>query len=433
MLRVHLTLLAVFLLAVQQVPGDEGKLAIVGATVHTCGPEGTIENCTVLINSGKIEKIGKGLKLPDGYRVLDARGKHLTPGLIDIHSHLGVYSNPPVEGSSDGNEMINPVTPHVRALDAFNFQDEAVEWARSGGVTTICSIPGSGNVIGGQGILLKLKKAPFEEMILKPYAALKMALELNPINVYGRRNQAPMTRMACYYLARDAFRKAQDYMEEQAEYEKKKAEYEEKLAAAETEVEKAALEEPQKPKRDLQKEALAAALRREVPVHIHNSRYDEIMSAVRLAEEFNLDMNLGHAEQAHKVGGELARRGIVSAVGPRMFYADAEDQEHYVNIPAALFKEGGKMTFTTDSPVVRPDYLIYNGQIAYRYGMPAEEVLKALTIAAAEAIHIEDRIGSLEAGKDADLVVWSGFPLDIMSVVERTYIDGVLEYRRGEQ
>ncbi|MGB8951662.1 MAG: amidohydrolase family protein [Candidatus Aminicenantales bacterium] len=371
---------------------------------------GIIEEGMILIENGKISQVGRSLSIPADAKVFIANV--VIPGLIDIHSHLGVYSTPLVEENADGNEATNPITPQVRALDSFNFDDPAIAAGRANGVTTIVSRPGSANIIGGTSVAVKLKNGSPNEMILKEICDLKMAIEGNPIGVYGNRNQMPATLMAVYYLAEKAFIEAQEYMEEWEKYEKKKGD-----------------KEASPPKRDLGKEALVLALKREIPVHMHCATASEIMSCIRLARRFNLKLSLGHAYWAHLLIDELEDcKDVHFNIGPPMFFSYYDDPLTFRNNPAILAEHGLKVSLQTDAIGGSQQNLRHLATLCVRYGMREADALKSITLTAAEGVGLDDRIGSIEKGKDADLVFLTGDPFDMMSEVDTVIIDGKIVY-----
>jgi len=378
--------------------------------------QGVIEDGMILIEGGKISKVGKNILIPKGARELPANV--VIPGLIDIHTHLGVYSVPMVEENSDGNEMTNPVTPQVRALDSFNFEDPAIKVGLAGGVTTIISRPGSGNVIGGTSVAVKLKNAPPEDMVLKEICDLKMAIEGNPVGAYQGKNQMPSSLMAVYFLARKAFIEAQEYIESWEKYEKDKKEGKEVAP----------------PRRDLGKEILAMALKGEIPVHIHCATASEIVSCIRLADEFNLKLSMGHCYWAYLIVDELAKRkDVYFNIGPPMFFNYFENPLKFKNNPAILANAGLKVSLQTDAVGGGQQNLLHLAALTVRYGMKEEDALKAITLYAAEAVDLADRIGSIEQGKDADLVLLDGEPFEFTASVEKVLIDGKIEYQRDNK
>ena len=388
-----------------------GDTLIVKAKKIYTVTRGVIEDGMILIENGKIAGIGKNIPVPRNAREIKANV--VIPGLIDIHSHLGVYSTPNVEENSDGNEMTNPVTPQVRALDSFNFEDPAIPVGRAGGVTTIVALPGSGNVIGGTGVAIKLKSGSPEDMVLKDVANLKMAIEGNPVGVYGQKKQMPMTLMGVYHLARKAFLEAQEYQTTWETYEKDKKDGKDVTP----------------PKRDLGKEVMVRALKREIPVHIHCATASEVLTCIRLADEFRFRLSLGHCYWAYLVVDELAKRkDVYFNVGPPMFFSYFDDTREFKNGPAILARAGLKVSLQTDALGGGQQNLRQLAALCVRYGMSEEDALKSVTIHEAEAAGLDDRVGSLEEGKDADLVLLDGEPFELLTNVEKVVIEGKVEY-----
>ncbi len=391
--------------------GAERALLIRAERVYTVA-HGILAPGEILVRDGKIAKVGTGLQAPAGSGVLQA--KVVIPGLVDMHTHLGVYSLPRVDENQDGNEMTDPITPQVRALDSFNFDDPALKVGLAGGVTTIVSRPGSANVIGGTSTAVKLKLSAPERMVLREVCDLKMAIEGNPVGVYGKKEQAPATLMSVYHLARKAFVEAQEYMKSWESYEK----------------ERAAGKSASPPKRDLGKEVLVRALRREIPVHIHCATASEIASSIRLADEFGLRISLGHAYWAHLMLKELAeRKDVHFNIGPPMFFHYYEDALIFRNTPALLARAGLSVSLQTDALGGNQQNLLHLAALCVRYGMKEEDALRAVTLAPAEAVDLGARVGSIEEGKDADLVLLNGDPFEFTTSVEAVLIDGQMEYR----
>ncbi|MBN1371107.1 MAG: amidohydrolase [Anaerolineaceae bacterium] len=400
-------------------------LAIINGTVMTI-THGTIEHGTVLIDGGKITAVGAGLTVPPGTQIIDAAGKVVMPGLIDAHCHTGLFGDGIGWEHADGNEMTDPITPHMRALDGIHPEDIAFPDLVEAGVTTIMTGPGSGNLIGGTWACIKTAPKPsIEEMILLEPAGMKMALGENPRRVYGSKSKMPSTRMGNAGELRSALVSAQNYRAKWQQYEKDLQAYQDKMKAGEKDT-----KEPTAPERNLKWEALARVLDRGMRVHIHAHRADDILTAVRIAEEFNLDLNIEHATEGYKIADILAQKGVPCTVGPILFSRSKYELRNLTpKNPGVLAKAGVKVAIQTDEmSAVR--YLSINAALAVREGMPEEEALKAITINSAEVIGVQDRVGSLEAGKDADVVVFSGHPFDYKTVSEVVIVNGEISYRR---
>jgi imidazolonepropionase-like amidohydrolase len=409
-------------------------IAIVNGDVVTV-TRGTIRKGSILIEDGRIVAVGRDVgPIPKAARIFDARGKVVTPGLIDAHCHTGIFADGVASMEADGNEMTDPVTPHLRAIDAIHPEDMAFKDLREAGVTTINTGPGSGNLIGGQFACLKTKKATtVEEMLVLAPSGMKMALGENPKRVYGGQKKPPSTRMGNAAELRTTLIAAQNYRDKLARYAEKKARYEDDLSQWEAKPEGAREQRPQPPEppeRNLKLESLIPVLAGKLRAMIHCHRADDILTAVRIAEEFGLRFSLEHATEGYKVAGLLADKRIPCVVGPIFFSrVKYELRELTPRNPGILSKAGVKVAIQTDElSAVR--YLILNAALAVQQGMDEGEALRAITINPAEIIGVADRVGSLEAGKDADLVIFSGHPLDYRSVPELVLIDGRVEYKR---
>jgi len=379
--------------------------------------KGTIEGGTVIIEDGKIKAVGRDLGVPAGAEVIDASGKWVTPGFIDAHSHIAVFGEPSVEATNDGNEMTDPITPHVRALDAVNPADPAIPDTLSAGVTAVWTGPGSGNVIGGTGVVIKLTGGTIDEMVVaSARGTMKMALGENPKRVYGTQKKFPMTRMGNAAALRDALVKAQNYVEKF-----RRAEEE----AARESKEKKTKVEPKYPERDLKMEALAKVLSREYRCRIHCHRADDILTAIRIAEEFNLDFCIEHATEGWKVADILAAKKVPCTVGPNDLTRVKMECENF-NLANAgiLAKKGVKIAIQVDG-FSNTRWLPVHAGMLVRFGLPEEEAIRAITINPAEILGVADRMGSLEPGKDADIAIFDGNPLCTLTRCEKVFINGV--------
>jgi len=401
-------------------------LAITNGKVLTI-TQGTFDPGTVLIDNGKIADVGPDVTIPPGAEVYDAAGKVVMPGLIDAHCHVAVFADGVGWEHADGNEMTDPITPHMRALDAVHPEDIAFKDLIAAGVTTVLTGPGSGNLIGGQGICLKtVPKPTVDEMILLEPAGMKMALGENPKRVYGDQKKTPSTRMGNAALLRAALIDAQNYLEKWRRHDEELSAYQAKAAAGDKKA-----EPPKPPDRDLKLEALGKVLRRELKARVHAHRADDMLTAIRIAEEFGLDLTLEHATEGYKIAPILAAKGIPVTAGPILFSrVKVELREMTPKNPGLMAQAGVKVAIQTDE-MSAVKYLAINAALAVREGMTEEAALRAVTINPAEIIGVADRVGSLEPGKDADVVVFSGHPFDYRTVAELVIVDGQVAHKRS--
>jgi imidazolonepropionase-like amidohydrolase len=402
-------------------------IAIINGRVMTI-TQGILEQGTILIEGGRIVALGEEVEIPEDAQIYDAAGKVVMPGMIDPHCHVGIFPDGYGWQSADGNEMTDPITPHLRALDAIHPEDQAFKELVAAGVTTVLTGPGSGNLIGGQWVCLKTApKASIEEMIVLEPAGMKMALGENPKRVYGDQKKTPSTRMGNAASLRTALVEAQNYLDKWAQYEEDLVDYQKEANNGKD------LPRPKPPERNLKWEALGRVLRREMKARVHAHRADDMLTAIRIAEEFNLDLTLEHATEGYKIADILAAKGIPVTAGPILFSrTKVELKDMTPKNPGLMVKAGVKVALQTDE-MSAVKYLPINAALAVREGMPEEEALKAITISAAEVIGVADRVGSLEVGKDADVVVLSGHPLDYRTVPELVLVDGEVAYVRDEE
>ncbi len=395
-----------------------GAVAIVGGRVAPIvGPD--IPGGTVLIENGRIFAVGAAdaVAVPDGAQVVDAAGSWVLPGFIEAHGHVGVSEEAEGWAGEDTNEMTEPVTAHVRAIDAINPADMGFRDAISGGVLAVNVNPGSGNPIGGQTVALKCWGRTVDEMALRQPSGMKSALGENPKRVYGEQKKTPSTRLGTAAVIRGALVAAANYLE-RIDAEQRKPETERKPVD-----------------RDLKLEALALVLRRQIPWRQHCHRADDIATAIRIADEFGYDLVIDHGTEAHLLADIIAARGIPVIIGPLLTSrSKVELRNRSLANPGRLAKAGVTIAITTDHPVVPVNFLAHQAALAVKDGLDRETALRALTINPARIAGIDDRLGSIEPGKDADLVIWSGDPLDVLSRAVRVFIDGaeIYSYSGGE-
>lgn len=377
-------------------------LAIINGTLLTmAGPP--IPKGTLLMDQGKIIRVGQDLPLPGYVQVIDAAGKLVMPGLIDAHTHVGIAEEIYQIEGDDTNETTEPVTAHLRAIDAVNPADLGFRDALAGGVTTVVTGPGSANIVAGEMVTMKTFGAVVDGMIIRFPAGLKCALGENPKRVYGSNNKMPATRMAAAALLREILVEAQNYL---AKVEKEKA-------------------ENNVPERNLKMEAVARVLKGEVPLRVHAHRADDIMTAVRIAREFNVELIVEHCTEGHLIAPMLAAAKVKAVVGPIITNrAKVELMNRSLETAMALYKAGIPFALMTDHPVVPIQYLSLSAGLAVKGGLPEEEALKAITINAARLLGIDNRVGSLEPGKDADVIVVDRPIFDPNHRVERVFVNG---------
>jgi imidazolonepropionase-like amidohydrolase len=391
--------------------GENRPVVIKGATILTM-THGTIEDGTVVIENGKITAVGKDVASPAGAEVIDAHGEYVLPGLVDPHSHLGVYSMPAVRANSDGNEMTGDIEAQVRSEDAINTDDPEIPRAVSGGVTTVQVLPGSGNNIGGWATIIKLNGGLTLDDIKVTGAppSMKWAWGENPKRVYGGKGQAPSTLMGEAAIVRQKLYDAQNYTA--------------KWKAWEDGGKKGA-----PPARNLQLEALADVLAGKVRLNIHSYQVNHFETLFRIADEFHFHIAaLHHALDAYMIALEIARRhiGVVTFADSWGFKVEAIDaipQNAYL-----LWKCGVLVSLHTDNPVIEERYYMEQAAIVNHYGTPDEAALQMVTINPARILGIDNRLGSIDVGKDADLAVWTGNPLELTSKADKVFIDGKLTY-----
>jgi imidazolonepropionase-like amidohydrolase len=367
-----------------------------------------LEKGSILIKNGKIKEIGHNLKIPEGIKVIEAEGKKVMPGFVEAHSHIGIKQDAVGSEGIEHNEKVDPITPHLRAIDGINPMDGIFKEAYEAGVTTAGVGPGSANVIGGQFAAIKTYGNRVDDMIIKEPLAMKCAFGENPKRNYGTKGKTPMTRMGIAALLRETLFKAVEY--------KRKKEF--------------AKDNPSKaPAFDMKMEALLSVINREIPLKIHAHRADDILTAIRIAKEFNIKFTLDHCTDGHLIVEHLKREVDSAIVGPSFnFRSKLEVKNKSFKTAGLLSKEQIKVAITTDAPVVPLQYLPVCAALAVKNGMNEEEALKSITINAAEILEIDDRVGSIKIGKDADIVIWNGNPLDMQSTVEYTIIDGKIVY-----
>jgi imidazolonepropionase-like amidohydrolase len=405
------------------------------ATVLT-GTGARIDGGDVLIEGGRIKAVGKSLEAPAGATVVDGSGRWVTPGLIDVHSHLGVYGSPGTNAAADGNEATDPVTSNVWAEHSLWPQDPGLEAALQAGVTSLQLLPGSANLIGGRGVTIKNVPATTYQAMKFPGApqGLKMACGENPKRVYGDHDQFPSTRMGNVAGYRQAFADAKDYMEDWKEYDRDLAKYEKDKAKGDDDA-----KPPKPPKQDLKLETLAEVMRGHILVHNHCYRADEMATMLDIAKEFGYRISaFHHGVEAYKLADRLAEEGVCGALWADWwgFKMEAYDgvQE---NIAIVDHPQGGCAIVHSDSEegIQRLNQeaakAMTRGKLV-GFDIPPERAIRWITSNAAKALGILDQTGTLEPGKMGDVVVWNGTPFSVYALPDLVLVDGVVRYDRAK-
>lgn len=371
------------------------KILIKNATVIPV-TQPPLANCDVLVEHGKIVKLGMNLPKDRETKLIDCGNLYLLPGFVDVHTHLGLYDEGTGWAGNDANDTIEPITPHIRALDGVYPLDSSFKDAREAGITAVHIMPGSANVIGGTTSVIKTAGTNVVDMILKPIAGLKIALGENPKRVHSNGKNHSLTRMGIMGMLREAFNHAASTQSE-----------------------------------DLRILPLRKALNREIPIRVHAHRADDIMAALRFAAEFGLDVRIEHCTEGHLIADELAGLGLMVSVGPTLTRrAKVELKNKSWTTYQALTKHGIEVSITTDHPYTPIQYLNVCAAIAVREGLSEQKALEGITILPARNLGVGHRIGSIEEGKDADLVLWSCHPFHFLAKPLWTMIDGKLVFKK---
>lgn len=369
--------------------------------------EGFIRKDIEFLDS-KIERIGKNLANNNNDIEIDADGMYITPGLIDAHSHIGLFNEGLRWEGEDGNEEIDPVTPNMCAVDGINPFDIAFKEALEGGVTTACTGPGSANVVGGTFATISLHGNIVDNMIIQSPSAMKCAFGENPKSVYGQKGKSPVTRMGIAAILRETLVKAENYIarKEDAEYKGEHFDIDPKM------------------------EALVPVIEKEIPLKAHAHRADDICTAIRIAKEFNINLTLEHGTEAHLIADYIAQEGISVQVGPT-FGSRTKPELINTSFETAkiLSERGVRVSLVTDHPEIPQNSLNLCAAMAVKAGMDEFEALKAITVNPAETLNIDHMKGQLKEGLDADIVLWDGHPLDLQSKVVSVYVRGEEVYK----
>lgn len=377
-------------------------LLIQNGILHTMEADDSIR-ADLLIKNGKIAKIAGKISPEKGSRVINAEGLHVYPGFIDAHSHLGIAEEQTTAQTDETNEGTNPITPFIRAIDGINPMDSAFHNALAAGITGVMVGPGSSNPIGGQFAFIKTYGRCVDDMVVLEPAAMKLAFGENPMTAYGVNGAMPATRMGIASMIREELFRAKQYLENR--------------------------DEP----KDYRLECYRELFEGKIPLKAHLHRADDIVTAIRIAKEFGLGLTLDHCTEGHLIAEKIASSGFPAIVGPSLASRTKEEVAYSdFKTPGILHKAGVTVALTTDHPVSRIQYLPLCAALAAKEGWDEHEALRAITINAARICRVDHRLGSLEEGKDGDLVVFDGNPLDITSSVRMTIIDGKVVWPPNE-
>ena len=382
-------------------------LFIKNGYVKTMAGDDIPNGCVLVNDEGKIVAVGSDLLPPDGATVIDAEGRLVTPGCVEAHCHIGLDNEGMGWEGHDYNEIIDPITPHLRAIDSINPMDEAFGLAVRGGVTSACTGPGSANVVGGTFAAIKLTGKRIDKMVIKNPVAMKCAFGENPKRCYGQgMKKSPSTRMATAALLRELLFKTRRYMEDK--------------------------ENGKNPPFDMKLEAMIPVLKGEIPLKAHAHRADDILTSIRIAKEFDVKLTLDHCTDGSLIADELAEEGLPAFVGPSF---GSKTKIELINksfaTPAVLNSYGVMISIITDAPVIPLQYLPMCAALAVQSGLNTQDAWKAITINPAVSTGISDRVGSLEVGKDADIVIWTADPMTTVGAESfMTIVDGKIVYQQ---
>lgn len=389
-------------------------LAITNAKIFTMEEAaGVIERGTVLVEDDLIVEVGESVPVPDGVRRIDARGAILVPGFIEAHCHMGITEEKKGREGDDCNELVNPLTPYLRAIDAINPMDAAFHSAVAAGITSAMIGPGSSNVVGGQFAFIKTHGRCLDDMIRKNPAAMKVAFGENPKMNYGMKDKSPYTRMAVASMLRRELFHARWYLEKNPH--------------------KPVSGQEKDPEEEFRYGCYRPVFAGEIPLKVHVHRTDDILTAIRIAKEFGIGLTLDHCSEGHLVAGQIKESGFPAIVGPGLSSRNKIEVQNMAFKTAGILEKAGVcVAITTDHPVTLIQSLPLCAALAVKEGLSMEGGLKAITISAAKICRMDHKVGSIAKGKQADLVLFKGHPFEIFSKVLFTMIDGEIVYRSAE-
>ncbi len=375
-------------------------LLVKNGNLYTMESEEPI-NADMFVSNGKIAEIGKNIKVTDEVKIIDATGMNVFPGFIDAHSHLGICEEKASAQVDESNENTNPIMPAVRGIDGVNPMDSAFHNALASGVTGVMVGPGSANPIGGQFAFIKTYGRCIDDMVVLAPAAIKIAFGENPMTNYGLNGNTPSCRMGTASMIREELFRAQQYFENGNNKEK-----------------------------DFLLESYRGLFEGKIPLKAHVHRADDILTAIRIAKEFDVQLTLDHCTEGHLIAEKIAESGFPAIVGPSLASRNKKEVSQSDFKTAGILKKTGvRVAITTDHPVSRIQYLPLCAALAAKEGLGKFDALKAITIDAAKICRVDHRLGSLKVGKDADFVIFEGSPFDIFSRVHVTVIDGKIVWQ----
>ncbi len=375
-------------------------LLIINGLLHTMESDKPLR-ADILINKGKIVKIKENIVPSEDTEVFDAENLNIYPGFIDAHSHIGIAEDKISSQNDTSNENTNPITPFIRGIDSINPMDSAFHNAIAAGITGVMAGPGSSNAVGGQFAFIKTYGRCVDDMVVLAPAAIKIAFGENPMNCYGLNGNMPSSRMGIASLIREELFRARQYFSQN-----------------------------QSGNEDFRLECYKELFEKKIPLKAHVHRTDDILTAIRIAKEFDLELTLDHCTEGHLIAGEIAKSGFPAIVGPSLA-SRSKDEVSQSDFKTAgiLHNAGVKVAITTDHPVSRIQYLSLCAGIAAKEGLGETAALRAITSDAARICRVDHRLGSLKEGKDADIVIFEGNPLEINSCVKATIINGEIVWR----
>lgn len=374
-------------------------LLVKNGNIYTMEGEEPV-NADVFVMNGKITEIGKNIEATDDVKIIDATGMNVFPGFIDAHSHLGICEEKASAQVDESNENTNPITPAVRGLDGVNPMDSAFHNALASGITGVMVGPGSANPIGGQFAFIKTYGRCVDDMVVLAPAAIKIAFGENPMTNYGLNGNTPSCRMGTASIIREELFRAKQYFENE------------------------------NTEKDFLLECYRDLFEGKIPLKAHVHRADDILTAIRIAKEFGVELTLDHCTEGHLIAEKIAESGFPAIVGPSLASRNKKEVSQSDFKTAGILKKTGvRVAITTDHPVSRIQYLPLCAGLAAKEGLGEYDALKAITIDAAKICRVDHRLGSIKVGKDADMVIYEGSPFDIFSRVFVTIIDGKIVWR----